>query len=170
MRKFKCHICGAGLHKETTDLTSAKLKFCKPLCLMKHIVSIETKDKPLCVIDNIGRGFGNSPDYTCHSVRLGQTFRSSYEMIFAKYMVRRKFKIWYESHIVEIGPDKIYIPDFLFSQGVFIEIKGKWAMGAKKKYEAAQERLGADRMILVPDYIIKAMDVEVRKWDKKWKT
>lgn len=61
-------------------------------------------------------------------------FRSDYERRFADFLSRHAVLWDYERYGFFVGGKKTYMPDFFLPQyGVFLETKGKWGPGQKKK-------------------------------------
>jgi hypothetical protein len=68
----------------------------------------------------------------------GRPFRSLFEERVTDTLTRMGFKWWFEPYTFPIRrttdatwtPD-LYLPDY----GTFVEVKGKWGIGAKKKLE-----------------------------------
>lgn len=53
------------------------------------------------------------------------TMRSSYEVIFAKYLLKHRIRFEYEPRRIQLAPDTIYIPDFyLPDTDTWVEVKG----------------------------------------------
>ncbi len=51
--------------------------------------------------------------------------RSSYEVIFAKYLLKHRIRFEYEPRRIQLAPDTIYIPDFyLPDTDTWVEVKG----------------------------------------------
>jgi len=76
--------------------------------------------------------------------------RSTWEVIFAKYMIHRKIKWQYEPKTFELG-NTIYTPDFYLTEtNTYVEIKGWWRDNAKKRFELFKK--------LYPNIKIKVLD------------
>lgn len=53
------------------------------------------------------------------------TLRSSFELIFAKYLLKHRIRFEYEPRRIQLAPDTIYIPDFyLPDTDTWVEVKG----------------------------------------------
>lgn len=66
----------------------------------------------------------------------GIKFRSKFESEVARELVEKKMPFEYESQIVtyiEPATTKKYIPDFILSNGIVIEAKGRWTVHDRKK-------------------------------------
>ena len=61
-------------------------------------------------------------------------WRSLFEERFARWLMSQQIAFHYEHYVFNVG-DGFYIPDFYLPQsGLFIETKGLWRMGQKKKF------------------------------------
>lgn len=66
-----------------------------------------------------------------HAHRYGnQYFRSSWEVIFARFLRRLHVRYRYEPHVFKLADGSYYVPDFLVfipgSEPIYVEIKGLW--------------------------------------------
>lgn len=71
--------------------------------------------------------------------------RSSFEVIFAKYLLKHRIRFEYEPRKIQLSPDTIYIPDFyLPDSDTWVEVKGhrpgQWAR-KRELFERAGYRL-----------------------------
>ena len=88
-------------------------------------------------------------EYNVYCPRLRQGFRSEYERALAWLMVMEwHWDVAYEPLVLVMG-STYYIPDFFIRDKCFIEVKGDWRLGAKRKFTKASECIGYDRMLLV---------------------
>lgn len=153
---MNCSECGVQIKvtsKKRDLFVQDSCAFCSEKCLRRHIEALEPVEKDF--LEEIGirdslQSWGNRD---CYSRFLGVSFRSWFECDVAEFLVRNwKTQIFYEAHILPVSNDHFYIPDFwLPSYGAWLEVKGEWRFGAKTKFSKAQEILGKDRLILVPD-------------------
>ena len=61
-------------------------------------------------------------------------FRSSYEQGFSLWLEDNQVLFQYEAFTFSVGDSSSYTPDFYLPQyECFIEVKGKWAVGQKRK-------------------------------------
>lgn len=101
-----------------------------------------------------------------YASELDMTFRSFYEMCFALEATRRQLVWEYEAWAFRLEGMKVYIPDFFFPDyGCFIEIKGAWAPGAKKKIKQFCEMYPSTPILVVPwvlrhEFFPERMEVE----------
>jgi hypothetical protein len=66
----------------------------------------------------------------------GINMRSSWEILYAKYLDKNKIKWIYEPKAFDLG-DATYTPDFyLPKENLYIEIKGFWRDNSKKKFNS----------------------------------
>lgn len=151
-------ICSRCRKRFSVDQATARmipgesLLFCSEPCLFDHITGM----RPLSLEELQGFGIFNA-DCTghvkeCHSPLLGVSFRSWFECLLAEHAVANwKTQIFYEPHTLPVNARHTYLPDFwLSAYGVWLEVKGEWRIGGKKKFVAAQRIIGADRLLLVP--------------------
>lgn len=93
-----------------------------------------------------------------YSPMLGQSFRSGYEAIVAEVMLGLWgwSGVFYEPHALKVEEKRTYIPDFYLARwDVWLEVKGNWRSGDKKKFIQASELLGKNRTILLPNFYWK---------------
>ncbi len=130
------------------------LQFCSKACLLEHITSMPKVDAqfrqriaPRIIPED--EDFGNR---NCYSIRLGMAFRSWFECHVAEeFVLKKKFAVYYEAHSIQVDDTHVYVPDFWIPRhGVWLEVKGEWRNGAKKKFEQATKLLGAERLLLIP--------------------
>lgn len=113
----KCD-CGNFVSVISSQLTLGKCRSCG--CLTREISS-ET-----------GATFGKenalgNRKYSWHVKVNGRrlTLRSSFEVIFAKYLLKHRIRFEYEPRRFQLAPDTIYIPDFyLPDSDIWVEVKG----------------------------------------------
>ena len=142
--------CGAYC---TAGISSAdSLVFCSERCLHKHIVGLPPLSKEALGMFGISNSFCNNMPKECYSVSLGVGFRSWFECRLAEFIVAKwKTQVFYEAHMLPIDSTHFYVPDFwLPMHGVWLEVKGEWRFGGRKKFVTAQRILGADRLLLIP--------------------
>lgn len=128
--------------------------FCSNSCLQAHVSAqtalfaedLDTLSIRPAIMDALPR--------ECYSPLLGVSFRSWFECMFAEHVVEVwKTQVFYEPHMLRLDDRHYYVPDFwLPTFGVWLEVKGEWRLGAKKKFVDAQRLLGAERLLLVPPF------------------
>ncbi len=98
---------------------------------------------------------GECGEGMCYSHLLHMPFRSAFEAMVAEVMLFgwKWLSVFYEYHAVRVTMKKTYIPDFFVADhDVWIEVKGNWRSGDKKKFIMASEIMGQDRVILIPSF------------------
>jgi predicted nuclease of restriction endonuclease-like RecB superfamily len=155
----KCHHCGVEI-----ALTSSQRRYLPrevPIlhdlgCFRAYVESRPVGQASDEIFPNrVEEGGAEMEPGACFSVRLGRYFRSWFEANAAEVMVQSwGWTLEYEAWCVRLGRGRLYIPDFLVLRNqVFLEIKGCWMGAGRKKFLAAFERLGPDRLVLVPTHL-----------------
>ena len=128
------------------------MSFCSEQCLLTHIRALP----PLSPDDIMSFGMQSAHcaalPRECYSPLLDASFRSWFECLLAERIVFNwKTRVFYEPHALPVNGGDLYIPDFWLPEyGVWLEPKGEWRIGAKKKFVAAQKILSPERLLLVP--------------------
>lgn len=142
MRKAKCVVC-TRVHEYSRDrayyLDRTGPYICSPQCLLEWK---EYSGKNFCLetyVDSLEIGrftFG-----IIHPVSSLQVeFRSAYEKRVAVFFLKNRIKFYYECFTFKWGRRREYTPDFyLPNHNCFIEVKGNWASGTRKKYKEFRE-------------------------------
>jgi len=107
-----CKVCGKRL---ILLGVGSRDVFCSKECLVKYF---KTADRGL-----IPQGIPLEPHFT---------FRSKWEEAFAQFCTQSGLRWRYEPYAYKLVNGKYYIPDFLV-EGKFVEIKGVWEAGSKRK-------------------------------------
>ena len=110
--------CGNTITVPRSSLQSGATQSCG--CLRSELVS------KLGATVGIENGKAQSK-YDWHVKVSGKrvTLRSSYEVIFAKYLLKHRIRFEYEPRRIQLAPDTIYIPDFyLPDTDTWVEVKG----------------------------------------------
>lgn len=130
--------CGNTVSVITNFLTGGHTQSCG--CLQKETVS------KLGATIGVKNGLAQQK-YDWHVKVNGKrlTLRSSFEVIFAKYLVKHHIRFEYEPRKIQLTPDTIYIPDFyLPDSDTWVEVKGhrpgQWAR-KRELFERAGYRL-----------------------------
>ena len=96
----------------------------------------------------------------------GIMMRSSWEIIYAKYLDKLKIKWLYESTIFDLG-NTTYTPDFyLPERNRYIEIKGYWREDAKKKFKLFKKLYPKVKINLIIKPDIKRIRINLNKGEK----
>lgn len=149
-----CSFCGANFtvnvkHKKFLVGTS----FCELDCLRRWVENQPVVPHREQIFDKIhsytGLKLPVPQDY--YSILLHKSFRSEYEAFFAELAVFGWGwgDLQYESCYFKNGT-RVYLPDFFQPKTtVWLEVKGAWKSGGKKKVLSAMEHVGENRLILV---------------------
>jgi len=80
--------------------------------------------------------------------------RSSYEIIYAKYLDKNEIKWKYEPKTFDLGKTT-YTPDFYLPESdTYVEVKGYWLEDAKKKFKKFKD-MYKEKIIVINEEIIK---------------
>ena len=86
-------------------------------------------------------------------------FRSSYEVLFAKWLDNNNIKWQYESKTFNLG-DSTYTPDFyLIEFNLYIEVKGYWREIAKRKFKLFEQKFSGERIKIVDKFELQSIGV-----------
>lgn len=78
------------------------------------------------------------------------SFRSEFERNFSEWMTRHEIMWHYEPWAFRVGGG-FYIPDFqIIPQNIFVETKGLWHMGQKKKFKKFRNAYPQIKILIVP--------------------
>jgi hypothetical protein len=163
MPNYYCDNCEKSFfirNKDRSKVSGTNALFCSPSCFITDL----RKGAPI-------KGLGHllsrtsTDDVTLpdqyYSDKLGRWFRSSYEATFAEYLESTGIVYGYEDFTIRLFDYKKYTPDFSFIQfGTFVEVKGIWRSGAKKKFVEAN-RIGF-KVMLLPFYLIAPFKKEIK--------
>ena len=129
--------------------------FCSPECIVKAIrnnsdISNIPERKPT-------KNPVVSEFYSDHSTALNKAFRSEFEVLVAEYFTEHKLNYLYEAVTLELFEGtRHWTPDFYFSEyRTFVEVKGVWAFGGRKKFDEAA--LTIDEPIILIPYWMKEL-------------
>jgi len=116
--------------------------------MLKYIKSMDRLSTiPFTVIKS---GDGLDPP-TIFSPILNQYFRSIYEVVVAEWLWKNHIIFRYECIRFTLQDLKEYTPDFyLPDHGIFLEVKGLWQGGGRRKFQKALTVIGSDRLLLMP--------------------
>ena len=77
-------------------------------------------------------------------------FRSDFERRFAEWLVKNGFVFGYEEWLFPVGTT-VYIPDFHVNPcAAFVETKGLWRLGQKKKFKKFRAQYPEVPILVVP--------------------
>ena len=121
----KCLLCNSFCIKRGVSIKNGNVKSCG--CLAKATHS-KTGSK---------YGIGNmktSRDFTLNAYGKNIKFRSSFETIYAEWLIRNNINFEYEPKIFNLGNGIKYIPDFYLPRtNEYIEVKGYYSKSSKEK-------------------------------------
>lgn len=151
-----CPVCQSerAWKRKTMSVPEPCLLFCSGPCLRAYIQSMP----PLGEEDLRRIGVTAAPargqDRDYPSIVLRNPFRSWFEVQIAEhFVIQWEIRTQYEPHAIPLGPRRWYIPDFwLPDYGVWLEAKGEWRGGGKKKFVEALHVVGQERLLLIPDF------------------
>lgn len=123
-----CCICNClqQFNKQDWKLVSYPGSFvCSANCMLAWIDKNKGESSFLSkAVELYSRGQGRPP------------FRSDYEGFFTSFLDSKKMSWEYERYGFYVGSSKTYTPDFFLPKfGVFLETKGRWGLGQKKKMQ-----------------------------------
>jgi predicted nuclease of restriction endonuclease-like RecB superfamily len=147
--------CGQGLNlgqKEIQKILIDEELFCSSNCLLKYIKEHRPKYNNLDYAPS--NGYVSIPTEFYYIVT-NRYYRSAYEAAVARLFTSHSIDFEFEPHAFVLGT-KSYTPDFyLPDYSLYIECKGPWAIGSKKKYLAVREHLN---IILLPAYFQQRLE------------
>jgi len=139
MPSFVCCNCNCLQKFKFRDLRylDKEMFLCSSDCLFEQITrrGFVNAALPGCICKvNLGRASER------YSPLLDKFFRSSYEQYFAETAYHRGLEFLYEELGFVLPSGAQYVPDFYFPwYSVFVEVKGAWRIGAKKKVKEFRE-------------------------------
>lgn len=117
------------------------------VCSSKCFVSL-LKQIPIPHKDMITMAYEAAQDCEAFKNQLPD-FRSSYERQFVEWLKSVKIKFDYEPFKFSLPDKSKYVPDFLIPMTMtFLEVKGLWETGAKKKFRLFIETFGFRTFLL----------------------
>lgn len=126
---------------------------CGPDCIMTWLMHDKHRVDPLTLNSNdrrVGTARLGRPE-TVYSSLLGRFFRSNYEKNFAEVMASWGVVFTYETVAFVWNSTKSYTPDFYFPQyKAFVELKGRWGSGQRKKYKIFRAVFPEVSMLVAP--------------------
>jgi hypothetical protein len=147
--------CGQGINlgqKEIQKILIDEELFCSSNCFLKYIREHRPKDNKLDYMPS--NGYVSIPTEFYDTVTK-RYYRSAYEAAVARLFTSHSIDFSFEPHTF-ILDTKSYTPDFYLPYyNLYIECKGPWAIGSKKKYLAVREQLN---IILLPAYFQQRLE------------
>lgn len=116
-----CEICGKSFDfKNRRDMSRFIAKVCSDVCFSLFMLGFSS----------INSSVTNVKEFE----QRNNTYRSRYEEKTAKYLQKNFIKFLYEPYSFPLSDGSVYVPDFfLINEKVFLEVKGLYYRGAKKK-------------------------------------
>jgi hypothetical protein len=173
MRTLRCCTCHSVFElapKEAVYLEDDGLFICGATCLVQWLIKDEGRLNPLNLNgDNrtVRAARLDRPEEVYSNI-LGRFFRSHFEMHFAEVMASWGMVFTYETLAFVWDSTKFYAPDFYFPQHrAFVELKGRWRSGQRKKFKLFREAFPEVAITVVPwilagDFRIRASQLEGR--------
>lgn len=169
----RCTVCGREFTVRQKDAKFFDLgtpQFDRPECLQRYTqelprVSLPSyKEHIFELTPSLAMGDG-----LCYSPILHMSFRSGFEVVVAETIVEAwNWSVHYEPHAFRVTEKRKYIPDFwLPSSGCWIEVKGCWHSGDKRKFLQAARIVGMNRMILLPNHYRPWFEAEAKRIRKE---
>jgi hypothetical protein len=151
---MRCEICDKFIKHKGRTISMVCPAFCSFDCFLTYISKRESGslDTLFLYDKRVRPNPGSDVANEYFSPILCNSFRSRAEACFAEFIrYELKISIFYEPVILKIGNGKRYIPDFyLPSADLFLEVKGDWWPGSKRKFCKGQDILGKKKLILIP--------------------
>ena len=156
----RCSFCGREFYigkKDRVLINVPSPVLCSARCLLLYLAergksgvrgSIPLRDNKAV----FGPSAHVSEEMDAFSSVLFQSFRSRLEVYTAEFLTAHSIAWWYEKISIQLG-SRWYTPDFYIpSARAFLEVKGFWAFGSKKKFRQAVKTV-PEEIILVPSYL-----------------
>ena len=152
----KCDVCNKvfkGKKEYDTFYNIGNITFCDLECVKKYVETTQYIRFDRHLEDRIRElqpgEMGGEP--TTYSPRLRTSFRSGYEAVVAeKLILDWGWRVLYEPHMIKVTEHKTYIPDFYLPDfNCYLEVKGAWLNGSKKKFIQVQDLFGPERLLLI---------------------
>ena len=159
--KYDC-FCGKGIElskRERTLCLNESVIFCSPECLLSYLKTLQKEGGFNFEKWNVKIKKAHLTAPTEYwDFYTGRFFRSKYEAVVSKFLLQNGFKYVYEPYVLSTDKVKMYIPDFfVLGLNLFIEVKGLWKGGSKKKVkEIIKNTNGA--LIVLPSYLQKQLE------------
>ncbi len=147
MPDLLCEICNKHFNVPTKDyklLSDFAGKLCSADCLIKKIKTLEKTNNTYTLAED------DLPIGNWWSSEFSTVFRSRFEELTAKLLRQNDLNFFYEKYVFYID-DVPYTPDFYVPEhDCFLEVKGVWTLGKKKKLKKFVERYPTVNFLVVP--------------------
>lgn len=90
------------------------------------------------------------PDIRVHHSQEFAEFRSRFEIMFAEWLTVNGFPVIYEQYLFRLGDHGSYTPDFFIPDAGFVEVKGVWHPGQRKKMDRFMAEYPEIPIVLLP--------------------
>lgn len=149
-----CSVCGDPIirsPKVWKDIPGQADVFCSPECIVDILGYNRDALRDIRPVRTPTKNPVVSEEYSAFSSCLGMSFRSQFEVLVAEYLYDKDIFFVYEKITLALGKGrKHWTPDFYIPRSrTFIEVKGVWALGGRKKYLEAVETI-EEPIILIP--------------------
>jgi hypothetical protein len=110
-------------------------------------------------LGRLNHRFGKLPSHGKILKYKGIKMRSTWEVLYAKYLDKNKIRWLYESKTFDLG-NTTYTPDFYLPEtDTYIEIKGYWRDDAKKKFKMFQKKYYSMNIVLLTGKELKKLKI-----------
>lgn len=155
-----CFLCGGEFFIRKKDRTLINVPspvLCSAKCLLLYLlereksgvqefISLRQNKAQFRLSSHVSEEMG------AFSGVLYMSFRSKLEVYTAEFLTAHSVVWWYEKIPIRLG-SRWYTPDFYIpSARAFLEVKGFWGFGSKKKFRQAVREV-PEEIILVPSYM-----------------
>ncbi len=149
-----CSVCGNVIilpPKAWKDTPGQADIFCSPKCIYEQLLQNIESFYAEGVVRQRTKSPVVSEEYSNYSHSLKMNFRSEFEILVAEYFSEYYIDFWYEKVTLELFDNtRHWTPDFYIPDArTFVEVKGVWALGGKKKYAEAVRTM-EEPIILIP--------------------
>lgn len=135
----QCLICRNDFERPyRRSVEDAVLNVCSEICFVNWLNSIDFEfDPKISYVFNDTKG----------------AYRSSFEERFADWLSQHQQVFFFEPLLFKLNTGKFYLPDFLLSNGLFVEVKGVWEAGAKPKFKSFYKDSGLKIILVDEDFL-----------------
>jgi len=149
-----CSVCGNPIirsPKVWKDTPGQADVYCSPDCISNRLLRKYTEAGTERLLRKHTKNPMVSDEYPVYSYSLKKLFRSQFEVLVAKYFIKKGIGFWYEKVTLDLfDGTKHWTPDFYIPAArTFVEVKGVWALGGKRKYLEAVRTID-EPIILIP--------------------
>ena len=148
-----CSVCGDPIvrsPKVWKDTPGQADVFCSSECILWRLGRNRSTSSGISVRE-CTRNPVVSEEYSSYSSLLRMPFRSQFEVFVAEYLYSKDIFFVYEKVTLDLWKGKKHwTPDFYIPYSkTFVEVKGVWALGGRKKYQEAVKII-EEPIILIP--------------------